>query len=191
MLESLRESWDTDGVKLMVKKKRLIMRTVILIGLSAAVIYALYTNLNRDKMNSIEINSKAPDFILTDMEGNKHKLSEYKGQGVFLNFWGTWCKPCETEMPFMDNQYQDYKEKGVQILAVNVGESDYAVKTFADKYKLSFPILNDKGGEVQSAYKVNPLPVTFLIDKDGKVIDEITGGLTEEDIKTLMERVKP
>ncbi|MCK1981997.1 MULTISPECIES: thiol-disulfide oxidoreductase ResA [Bacillaceae] len=175
----------------MAKKKRLIMRTVILIGLSAAVIYALYTNLNRDKMNSIEINSKAPDFILTDMEGNKHKLSEYKGQGVFLNFWGTWCKPCETEMPFMDNQYQDYKEKGVQILAVNVGESDYAVKTFADKYKLSFPILNDKGGEVQSAYKVNPLPVTFLIDKDGKVIDEITGGLTEEDIKTLMERVKP
>ncbi|MFJ8069548.1 thiol-disulfide oxidoreductase ResA [Peribacillus sp. NPDC096447] len=173
------------------KKKRLIMRTFILIGLSAAVVYALYTNLNKDKMNSIELNSEAPDFILTDMEGNKHKLSEYKGQGVFLNFWGTWCKPCETEMPFMDNQYQDYKEKGVQILAVNVGESDYAVKTFTDKYILSFPILNDKGGEVQSAYKVNPLPVTFLIDKDGKVIDEITGGLTEEDIKTHMERIKP
>ena len=50
------------------------------------------------------------------MEGKKHQLSEYKGQGVFLNFWGTWCKPCEDEMPYINNQYHQYKDKGVQVL---------------------------------------------------------------------------
>ncbi|CAH0228285.1 MULTISPECIES: thiol-disulfide oxidoreductase ResA [Peribacillus] len=173
------------------KKRRLISRTIILLLLGAALVFALYTNFTKDKNESLRKGSDAPNFVLTDMEGKEHKLSDYKGKGVFLNFWGTYCKPCEYEMPYMENQYKNFKEQGVEILAVNVGESDYAVNNFITKHDLTFPVMIDKGREVENAYRVDILPVTFLVDKDGKVIDIITGALTEESIQKHMERIKP
>ncbi|RFU69052.1 thiol-disulfide oxidoreductase ResA [Bacillus sp. V59.32b] len=173
------------------KKRRLVLRTVILLLLGAALVYSLYANFTKDQDTSVKMGSIPPDFVLTDMEGNKHRLSDYKGQGVLLNFWGTWCKPCEREMPYMDNQYKKYKDQGVQILAVNINESDYAVQSFVDKHKLTFPVLIDKGEEVRMAYDINPLPSTLLIDKEGKVVDFITGELTEKMIQEQMERIKP
>ncbi|MGG4265258.1 thiol-disulfide oxidoreductase ResA [Peribacillus simplex] len=173
------------------KKRRLISRTIILLLLGAALVFALYTNLTKDKNESLRKGSDAPNFVLTDMEGKEHKLSEYKGKGVFLNFWGTYCKPCEYEMPYMENQYKSYKDQGVEILAVNVGESDYAVNNFITKHNLTFPVMIDKGREVENAYRVDVLPVTFLVDKEGKVVDIITGALTEESIQKHMERIKP
>ncbi|RFU67799.1 thiol-disulfide oxidoreductase ResA [Peribacillus saganii] len=175
----------------MKKKQRLVIRTAILIILGAALAYSLYANLTKEKSEVLKLNAEAPDFVLTDMNGQKHKLSDYRGQGVFLNFWGTWCKPCEKEMPYMADQYKVYKDQGVQILAVNVGESEFAVQSFIDKHNLNFPVLIDAKDEVQSAYQVNPLPVTFLIDKEGKVVESITGSLTEEGVQKLMERIKP
>ncbi|MGE7184796.1 thiol-disulfide oxidoreductase ResA [Peribacillus sp. NPDC006672] len=173
------------------KKRRLISRTIILLILGAALVFALYTNFTKDKNESLRKGSDAPNFVLTDMEGKEHKLSEYKGKGVFLNFWGTYCKPCEYEMPYMENQYKNFKDKGVEILAVNVGESDYAVNNFITKHNLTFPVMIDKGREVENAYRVDILPVTFLVDKKGKVVDIITGALTEESIQKHMERIKP
>ncbi|MFD2445904.1 thiol-disulfide oxidoreductase ResA [Bacillus sp. CGMCC 1.16607] len=173
------------------KQKRLLIRTVILILLGVAVAYTLYANFNKDKIQKVEIGSQAPDFVLVDLNGQKHKLSDYKGKGVFLNFWGTWCKPCEREMPYMNNQYKHFKEKGVQILAVNVGESDLAVKKFVERYDLQFPILIDKDSQVQTAYGVNPLPVTFLIDPSGKVVKMSTGTLTESMIYDYMQSIQP
>ncbi|CAM3438314.1 thiol-disulfide oxidoreductase ResA [Aeromicrobium ponti] len=172
------------------KKKRLVIRTVILFVLGAAVAYTLYANFTKDQVQKVAVGEKAPDFVLTDMDGEKHRLSDYEGQGVFLNFWGTWCKPCEKEMPYMNNQYKQFKDMGVQVLAVNVGETELAVNKFSDRYNLSFPILIDEG-QVQSAYGINPLPATFLIDKEGKVIKYITGEMTEATIKDYMEQIKP
>ncbi|CAH0182096.1 Thiol-disulfide oxidoreductase ResA [Peribacillus sp. Bi96] len=173
------------------KKRRLISRTIILLLLGAALVFALYTNFTKDKNESLRKGSDAPNFVLTDMEGKAHKLSDYKGKGVFLNFWGTYCKPCEYEMPYMQNQYKNFKDQGVEILAVNVGESNYAVNNFITKHDLTFPVMIDKGREVENAYRVDILPVTFLVDKEGKVIDIITGALTEESIQKHMERIKP
>ncbi|KAB2338367.1 thiol-disulfide oxidoreductase ResA [Cytobacillus depressus] len=174
------------------KKKRLVIRTMILLLLGAAVAYTLYANFTKDDVKKVAIGEKAPDFVLTDMHGNKHRLSDYEGQGVFLNFWGTWCKPCEREMPYIENQYNAFKEKGVTVLAINVGDSDLAVQKFADRHHLTFPILKDTtDGQVQTAYRINPLPATYMIDKDGKVVKYHTGELTEEMIIDMMEQVKP
>ena len=90
----------------MMKKRRFWMRTIILIVLVAAVGYSLYANFTKDKVQKVEIGKKAPDFALVDLNGQKHQLSDYEGQGVFLNFWGTFCKPCEKEFPYIDNQYK-------------------------------------------------------------------------------------
>ena len=76
------------------KKKRTVIRTVILAILAAAIIYTIYISATKDKVQLLEVGDQAPDFALTDLEGNSHKLSDYEGQGVFLNFWGTWCEPC-------------------------------------------------------------------------------------------------
>ena len=176
---------------LCMKKRRLVMRTVILFVLGAAVAYTLYANFTKDDQQKVAVGAVAPDFMLTDMQGNKHRLSDYKGQGVFLNFWGTWCKPCETEMPYINNQYQQFKDKGVQVLAVDISESNLAVNQFASRYKLDFPIMIDTDKQVMSAYGIDPLPATFLIDKNGEVVKYYTGQLTEDTVREFMEKIKP
>jgi peroxiredoxin len=172
------------------KKKRLVTRTIILAVLALAVGYTLYANMNKDKNQKIVIGKPAPDFVLVDMEGNKHRLSEYKGQGVFLNFWATWCKPCEREMPYIENQYQQFKDQGVQVLAIDSGETELAVNRFIERKGMTFPVLIDEGA-VQAAYGINPLPITFLIDKEGNVVKSHTGELSEETVREFMEQIKP
>lgn len=135
--------------------------------------------------------AQAPDFVLVDMQGNKHQLSDYRGQGVFLNFWGTWCPPCKKEMPYINNQYHQYKDKGVQVLTVDIQESELAVNQFAERLKLDFPIMIDTDKEVMSTYGIDPLPATFLIDKNGEVVEYYTGALTEEKVREFMEKIKP
>nr|WP_295971746.1 thiol-disulfide oxidoreductase ResA [uncultured Bacillus sp.] len=173
------------------KKKRLVVRTIILAVLLAAVGYTLYAHFTKDEVQKVAIGEKAPDFELVDLNGETHRLSDYEGQGVFLNFWGTYCKPCEKEMPYIESQYNVFKDKGVQVIAVNVGESKFAVSKFVERHHLTFPIVIDDDSEVQFAYGINPLPHTFLIDKNGIVIQSYTGSLTEEKIEQFMKEIKP
>ncbi|OIK15529.1 thiol-disulfide oxidoreductase [Bacillus sp. MUM 116] len=173
------------------KKRRLVMRTIILLVLGLAVAYTLYQNLTKDDRQEVAIGKPAPDFVLIDMQGKKHRLSDYKGQGVFLNFWGTWCKPCEKEMPYINNQYHQFKDKGVQVLAVDINESNIAVNQFAERYSLDFPIVIDNDKQVMNVYGIDPLPATFLIDKNGDVVKYFTGQLTEDKVREFMEKIKP
>jgi peroxiredoxin len=173
------------------KKRRLVIRTIILLVLGAAVVYTLYANFTKDNKQKVAVGDSAPDFALIDMDGNKHRLSDYRGQGVFLNFWGTWCPPCKKEMPYINNQYHQFKDRGVQLMSVDIQESPLAVQQFADRLKLDFPIMIDPEKEVMNTYGVDLLPATFLIDKDGKVVKYHTGELTENMIKEFMEKIKP
>ncbi|QFF98669.1 thiol-disulfide oxidoreductase [Psychrobacillus glaciei] len=173
------------------KKKRLYIRSVILVVLTLAIVFTIYSNLNKEKNAVLQVGDKAPDFVLIDMQGNEHRLSDYKGKGVFLNFWGTWCKPCATEMPAMDNQYNIYKDQGVQTLAINIAESDLKVNSFAKRFGLSFPIAIDRNKSVMELYNIDPLPTTFLINPEGRIVKIIKGQMTEKDIANFMGQVKP
>lgn len=172
------------------KTQRLIIRTVILLLLLAAVGYTLYANFFTNK-EAVAIGDKAPDFVVTDLDGKNHRLSEYKGKGIFLNFWGTWCPPCKKEMPYIQAQYENYKNKGVEVLAIDVGEPEFSVRKFVEEYELTFPIAIDQKDQLLNAYGIDPLPVTFLIDKNGEIIDIITGEMTEQMIISYMEQIKP
>ncbi|MEK3885939.1 thiol-disulfide oxidoreductase ResA [Bacillus sp. FSL K6-3431] len=173
------------------KKRRLYIRTIILAIMVAAVVYTLYANFTKDKHEELVIGDEAPDFVLTDMDGNKHQLSDYKGQGVFLNFWGTWCPPCKKEMPDMESQYQVFKDQGVEILAVNIGDTEFQINKFAKQHDLTFPILKDKTKDVKDLYRIDKMPTTLLIDPDGKITLIEIGELTEAKIKGMMEGIKP
>ena len=122
------------------------------------------------------IGQVAPDISLTDMQGNRVNLSDYRGQVVILNFWATWCPPCREEMPSMEKLHRDYQDKGLVMLAVNVEENGKkAVTSFLKKTPYSFPILLDEQAEAQNSYGVFRYPESFIIDRNGIVVERIIG----------------
>lgn len=173
------------------KKTRFYIRTAILAILVIAIIGTIYVNVTKEKNAVLAVGDQAPDFQLVDMDGNVQRLSDYEGQGVFLNFWGTWCKPCAKEMPYIDKQYQVFKDQGVQTIAVNIAESDFKVNSYTKQYGMTFPVVIDRQKNVMEKYNIGPLPTTFLVDPDGKIIRIIQGEMTEQDVANFMEEIKP
>jgi thiol-disulfide isomerase/thioredoxin len=92
------------------KQRRLVTRTIILVVLFSLVGYALYQNLNKESGN-IEVGDPAINFKLDNIEGNEVELDSLKGKVVLVNFWGTWCKPCEKEMPAIQSAYDKYQPR--------------------------------------------------------------------------------
>lgn len=170
------------------KNSRLVLRTIVLLLLVSAVVYSIF---GISDITVLEVGDLAPDFELVDLEGNKHRLSDYRGEGVFLNFWGTWCGPCKNEMPAMEKQYQSFEDKGVHILAVNMKESNLKVQSFKNQYGLTFPIAIDRDESVKVAYNIKPLPATFLINKDGIIEKIIKREMSENEIRAHMESIQP
>ncbi len=113
---------------------------------------------------------EAPTFALPDLSGRSIRLEDFRGKVVFLNFFATWCAPCREEMPTMERLYRTYKDKGLVVVAVNVREDSPTVQAFARELTLSFPILRDHDASVARSYAVRPLPVTYLIGRDGRVL---------------------
>jgi len=123
------------------------------------------------------VGQPAPDFTLPLVGGGSVKLSELRGKVVMINFWATWCPPCRAEMPSMERLYAQTKDLGFQILAVNV-EADglQMLPDYLKDHPHSFPIPVDDQGEVQTAYGVFRFPESFLVDRQGVIVEHIIGG---------------
>ena len=123
-----------------------------------------------------QIGFTAPDFELPDLKGGTVRLSDLRGRVVLLNFWATWCGPCRVEMPTIQAVYEDYGDRGLSVLAV-AGDYQGAefVAPFMRDLGLTFPGLLDERGEVQDLYFVNALPMTFLLDRNGVVVNKLVG----------------
>src|SRR6202166_4033745 len=111
----------------------------------------------------------APAFTLTELSGQQGALSQYKGQVVMVNFWATWCGPCQQEMPLLDQMYKKYKPAGFTLIGVNVDKEAPAVKELLARKPVSFPVLLDPASQVSKAYHVDEMPSTVLIDRKGNV----------------------
>ncbi|QEK13394.1 redoxin domain-containing protein [Crassaminicella thermophila] len=137
----------------------------------------------KDK-TGVFIGDKAYDFTLLDREGNEIKLSDLKGKVVFLNFWTIWCGTCSKEMPYIQEIYEQYKDKDVVIAAVNVLGAEKVdmegVNKFLDEKGYTFPVLYDVDGEVSVQYKVRAFPTTYIINKEGYIADFITEAMDKE-----------
>lgn len=176
-------------------RNRYIYRASILLVLTAAVVYALVTNLSGEKDTSYDIGDAAPNFELTQVNPNndteKVNLSELKGKGVMLNFWGTWCAPCKEEMPYMEDLYPEYKEKGIEIVAVNLDQSKLKIEHFINDFDLTFPVPHDVRDEVRELYGVGPLPSTIFINPDGVIDDIVIGALTLDRLEAHLKEIQP
>lgn len=138
----------------------------------------------------------AIDFTLTDQFGNTHKLSDYKGKTVFLNFWATWCPPCRAEMPDIQKLYEEYQDAGddsVVILGVaapNYGgeKSEEEITAFLEENGYTYPVVMDEGGEMFMQYGVFSYPTTFMVNKDGNVYGYASGQLTEDIMRDIIRQ---
>jgi thiol-disulfide isomerase/thioredoxin len=117
------------------------------------------------------------DFSLPLVSGELQSLSALKGKVVFLNFWATWCGPCRDEMPSMEVLYKRFKDKGLEILAVNCMEEQEDVLAFMANNGLTFPALLDEDGRVSGAYGIQAIPTSYLINRDGRIILRLVGSI--------------
>ena len=118
----------------------------------------------------------APDFAVPDLDGQAVRLSAYRGHVVLVNLWATWCPPCREEMPSMERLHQRLKDKGFVLLAVSEDEGGAAgVKAFVEQMKVTFPVLLDPEGDVGRKYEVWGFPESFLLDRDGRVVERVIG----------------
>ena len=144
-----------------------------------------------DAKQGLSKGDRAPEFQLTTRDGKSVKLSDFKGKKVILNFWATWCPPCKAEMPHMQKYYETRAEKeNVEILAVNLtsmNDGEKAVQQFVKGYKLTFPILLDKKGEIGDLYRAVTIPTTYMIDTNGTIQHKIIGPMNEEMMGKMVE----
>lgn len=181
-------------------KRRLITALIIIVLIILlGYLYTVYKAQKDEayKMNmafvpqQIEDKIMAPDFTLTNMEGNKVSLSDYRGKIVFLNFWATWCRYCKLEMPDFEEVHNVLlnNDKAV-ILTVNVQEKKSTVENFIEEYRLTLPVLLDTSGEVSAGlYGVQSLPMTFIINPDGTVYNLLRGMTDKETLEMVIEKM--
>ena len=112
---------------------------------------------------------KAPDFALKSSTGENLRLSEYRGDVVMINFWATWCGPCRQEMPLLDELYNRYQRVGFNLLGVNIDDDSGRAMQMAEELGIDFPVLFDARKEVSRLYDVEAMPVTVLVDREGRV----------------------
>ncbi len=111
----------------------------------------------------------APPFTLAALTGQQATLSQYKGQVIMVNFWATWCGPCQQEMPLLDQMYKKYKPAGFTLIGVSVDKDTAPVKDLMARKPVSFPVLLDPANQVSKAYHVDEMPSSVIIDRKGEI----------------------
>jgi len=138
------------------------------------------------------VGKAAPNFQLQNLDGQSISLNDLKGKPVLVNFWATWCRPCVSEMPYIQEIYEEWSGKGLMVLAINRGESSSKVEEFLQSNNLSLPVLLDTNKAVAQRYNIRGIPTTFFIDKEGIIQEIIIGAFpNKEAIETRLNKIMP
>ena len=138
---------------------------------------------------------ESDDFVLEDLDGNFLSVSDFKGKVVVLNFWASWCPPCRQEMPDLDELDKEFKEGGdVVLLTVNLTdgqrETREAARDYIEENGFGFVVLLDERGELAAQYRINAIPQTFILDRNGEISDSLIGATTKDVILDKVSAVK-
>ena len=164
------------------KKRNLIIGVLLIIALIA-------TGCNGTKAKvetGTEVGMRAPDFTLPGLQQDNVKLSDFRGKKVFLNFWATWCPPCQEEMPDIQ-QLHEKNQENVEIVAVNIGESKAKAASYMMENKLDFRVLVDQNRKIAQEYMVRGIPTTYLLNEKGIIMEKHVGVLNYEQ---MVEKLK-
>ncbi len=156
--------------------KKKVLVALVLVGVVAAVLVALYGHQGGRRPAVIREGDAAPDFRLQTLDGGSVSLSELRGKVVLLHFWATWCPPCVEEIPSLDRLYRSQPHDGFAVLAVSVDEGGApAVKAFLERNGLTLPVLLNPDRSVAAGYGTFKFPETYLVDREGIVRYKIIG----------------
>ncbi|MCU0834133.1 MAG: TlpA family protein disulfide reductase [Chromatiaceae bacterium] len=144
------------------------------------------------RLNVLAEPTPAPPLRLKDIDEVEHDLADLRGRLVLVNFWATWCPPCRREMPSMERLYQQLRDRGLTVLAVDVGEDADTIFAFTGQLDPAptFPLLLDPDGKAAADWGVKGLPTSFVVDPEVRVILRAVGG-TELDDPAAIEQLLP
>ncbi len=153
--------------------------------LAVVVVFGLRLESVTAKMGAsiLEVGAPAPGFTLPMADGKTISLEDLRGRPTWINFWATWCPPCRTEMPDLQDVYASTPPGSYNLVAVNVGEDQASVQQFLSQVGYDLPVALDESGEVSLEYSVLGLPTHFFIDRRGILQETYVGVLTKEEIQ--------
>jgi peroxiredoxin len=129
----------------------------------------------------------APDFSLRLLDGATVSLSELRGQVVLVNFWATWCPPCEDELPDLETVWEEYQQRGVILVGIASGDEEVAVKEMVSRFGLGYPVGLDTGERISMAYGITGVPETFVVNSEGLVSSVYVGPVTADRLRGDLE----
>jgi thiol-disulfide isomerase/thioredoxin len=175
--------------------KRVLSAALLLILVSLLLITGCAnetTNETTTATRGPQVGSLAPEFNLVNLEGNYISLDSFRGKPVLLNFWATWCSPCRIEMPYLQRIYDEWTDKGLVLLTVNIGESITVAKNFMQENGFTMPVLLDSSRVTLDRYQITGIPTTYFIDKDGIIQGKRVGSFTnKETIEQSLTKIMP
>lgn len=126
-------------------------------------------------LTKLEIPQRAPNFSLIDLDNKTHTLNHFIGKPLIVNFWATWCPPCLAELPSFNRAWAKVKDQGVNMIAVNIGESPNTVFNFIQGHPINFKILLDQESDELNNWQMQGLPTTYVLNYKGEVVYQAIG----------------
>lgn len=145
-------------------------------------------NIVEDSVLDIAIGEEAPNFTLRNLDGEEVSLIDYRGKIVLINFWATWCKYCDIEMP--DLQKLDKENEDLVVLAVDVMEEKSLVEEYVEKGGYDFQVVLDEDGDIAKLYLVSAFPTSYFVDKDGILLGGVPGMMTYAQMNQIVEGIR-
>jgi len=166
------------------KKHVLIILLGIILVVSIAILITpsyLGEDLGNELAKRDEIDTA---FTLTNLSEEKVSLSDFKGKKVFLNFWATWCPPCKSEMPYVNEIYKEAHD--IEIITISSNESKKTVQEYVENNNYEFLVLLDYNGKIARQYNAHAIPTSILIDEEGNIIDTHVGAMSKDELIKFM-----
>ena len=171
-----------------------LLALVIIIGGGVLLYRNLGQNVDPEELVPTEVVSEdaAPGFTVVDAEGNEVRLADFRGRGVVVNFWASWCGPCKSEMPHFQAAYEEYGDDVVFLMvnmSANFGDTRENAEAVLTENGYTFPVYYDDYAECAYAYGVTGIPMTIFVDADGMISSTKTGMITEADLIRCIEKI--
>ncbi len=162
---------------------KLALLAILVVFALGAVFYS------RQLTATVAVGEPAPEFTLPNLEGEQVSLSDLRGKVVFLNFWTTWCDPCKEETPDLQAFWEKHRDN-VVLLGINKEDPDILIDQFMEEYRITYPVLKDKKGQISDLYQTRGIPESFVVDEEGVLRYKHVGPLTLEQMEEIVENLQ-